>query len=220
MSPKPQLDHDTMVALYEVATAMLAGETKWSQKQSIAVDTMWYGTQNMVTRQLASYVETLSQGKRTVRRADPALFKEHASSISLYLVVCDINTPDGIVTELHDGMSLFGPGPYDTVPATPAQIAEYRALMQRNDARAREQAPGEVRSFTRWLARAVTQSVGYDGDVDVNELTLDDLAAMCLRYGCQLRDVAEEGLLCFTEVPGGGRRELFSSSSSGRRTQL
>lgn len=62
---------------------------------------------------LAERVAHHSSGQSTVRPADTTLFADQVMGTALHLVLCPSDTPEGVVTELAEGMVLIKLGPYD-----------------------------------------------------------------------------------------------------------
>jgi len=94
-------------------------------------DELFRARGNQVLQELAQWVESYSQRKRTVRMADPALFANPNSVWTLYLAACDISTPEGVVTAPSDDTSLWTIGPYEDglteqTRATPEEVAKAR----------------------------------------------------------------------------------------------
>ncbi len=131
-------------ALFEVgARAMAEGGPE--PDVSLALMNEPFYTPGAVPEFLAATVEQLTDGKRSVREADCALFASKIMGIFAYMVVCDGSTRSGKVTELTEDMRLVGAGPYqpgfefDLKPALPEAVKSYREHVDKSR-RKREEA--------------------------------------------------------------------------------
>jgi hypothetical protein len=99
----------------------------------------------------------------TIREVDSCLFEAIMIGTGLYLVLCPVATPSGIVTELEDGMVLIYLGPYSkgfelNVPrATSEKIASRRAaaLESAREELVQQQATQAVSTLLESLTGAV-----------------------------------------------------------------
>jgi hypothetical protein len=78
---------------------------------------------------LAEEVERITQGKLTVRRADPALFDSRGQADTLSLAVCPAASAPELVTELNSEVTLYTVSPYrngfrQQQAATPQAVTE------------------------------------------------------------------------------------------------
>lgn len=165
------------------------------------------GGKDEIVAALTADVEDCSDGKKTIRRADSGLFRQHASTY-LYLVLCSRNTPEGEVTELTDDMVLVGLGPYrngldvSAERASQEQLAERRVrkAQRERDRLCRQRGKEAVEAFSAKLTEAIKQCVQQHGDAELqveldralrlsNTLTLEKVAYFAIAMGVTIESL-------------------------------
>ncbi|HYG84347.1 MAG TPA: hypothetical protein VD907_05730 [Verrucomicrobiae bacterium] len=157
---------------------------------------------------LIKNVEQCSGGKYTIRKADPALFDVSSKGISLCLVRCIVDTPEGLVTELDDSMLLIGFGPYSNglkigaKRASREKVLEHRASAAKmaRDRQRRQNAEQAVETFLGKLTSALRQRTSQHGDPELSEelhrklkfrdkLTLEEVAYFAATMGVTIESL-------------------------------
>jgi hypothetical protein len=95
-----------------------------------------------VVANLAAFVQSRTEGRRTIRRADINLFADRVKGANLYLVYCDVSIPVGeTVTDLTNDMVMVSFGPFRNgleIGAKRASVAEIQRLREQAVKAARE----------------------------------------------------------------------------------
>jgi len=171
-----------------------------------------------IANALRMLTEKYSDNTITLRDADSILFAEMFQGRSLRLVVCPIDTPADMVTELAEGMILVEIAPYDNgfqynmTAATPQQLA--RRYVRRSGRRrmsaeaallkpAPEAEAAAIADFLTQLTRSVEQAVRDYGNAGLEReylkrragkrhLSLEDVAYFATKMEVSIKDFTPE----------------------------